>query len=199
MKKVRRQNDTAQTRSAIEAEAAKMIDAGGVNALSISKIAETLQMTHSNVYRHFPSKSALAAEIAVSWMSEMREACEAAVARKRSVRSRLLALVLAIREQLLRRANHPDPFSIFHFVLEHKPAEAIAHHIHRRALVVEIMVGAGWPRDQVTEQRALTILDGLRFFTDPHAMAAHKDADLTDRIENVVEMLGDYIERRPKK
>ena len=95
----------------------------------------------------------------------------------------------------MRRADDPDAFSIFYFVLKHKPAEALAHHIHRRNLVVDIMVGAGWPKNHQTEQHAVTLLDGLRFFTDPHAIAAHKHVDMDERIKNLVEVLGEHIER----
>ena len=95
MKKPRRQNDTGLTRSAIEAEAEKMIAAGGVSALSISKIAENASDDPRQCLSAFPLESALAAEIALNWMSEMRVACERAVARKRTARSRLLALVLS--------------------------------------------------------------------------------------------------------
>lgn len=190
-----RENDKAVTRNAIEAEAKRLIDEGGVNALSISKIAKTLKMTHGNIYRHFPSKNALAAEIAATWMRDMREACENAIADEQTVQGQLMALVTTIRGQLILRADHPDAFSIFHYVLEHKPAEAIAHHIHRQDLVVSIMTNAGWPKNPITENEALTILDGLRFFTDPYAMSAYRGQDMTSRIKKVVEMLSRYIEQ----
>lgn len=191
----KRQNDTTITRRAIEAEAAKLIETGGVSALSMSKIAATLQMTHGNVYRHFSSKGALAAEIAAGWMSEMRAACETAIADKGDVRARLLAFVLAIRSELMRRAEHKDALAIYRYVLKHKPDEAIAHHAHRRDLIVEIMTDAGWPDCENTNLQALVILDALRYFTDPEIMSAQRNADMTARIESVVQLLSTYIEQ----
>ncbi|MEL6663117.1 MAG: TetR/AcrR family transcriptional regulator [Pseudomonadota bacterium] len=191
----KRQNDTAITRRAIQAEAARLVEKGGVSALSMSKIAATLQMTHGNIYRHFPSKGALAAEIAAGWMAEMRAACEAAIAGPSDARSRLYALVRAIRSELMRRADREDALAIYHYVLKHKPDDAIAHHVHRRDLIVQIMTDAGWPKDEETNLQALVILDGLRFFTDPETVAAHRDADMTTRLEKLVAVLGTYIEQ----
>jgi len=192
---VRRQNDTSVTRAAITAEAARLVDKGGVSALSVSQIARTLTMSHGNIYRHFPSKDAIAAEIASQWMAAMREACEQAIQTPLTVRSKLLALVMAIRKELFKRADVPDALSIFNFVLEHKPEAAVAHHLHRRDLVVGIMTGAGWPSGPATEREAQTILDALRFYTDPHAVSAYWQADVSDQIERVVGLLTENIER----
>jgi len=191
----KRQNDTTVTRRAIEAEAAKLIEAGGVSALSMSKIAATLQMTHGNVYRHFSSKGALAAEIAAGWMSDMRAASETAISGQGEIRERLQALVLAIRAELMRRADHNDALAIYQYVLKHKPDEAIAHHIHRRDLIVEIMTDAGWPKTEETNLEALVILDSLRFFTDPEIMSLQIDQDMTARIGSVCRLLGVYIKQ----
>ncbi|MEM9385772.1 MAG: TetR/AcrR family transcriptional regulator [Pseudomonadota bacterium] len=196
MKKTRRQNDTSVTRRAIEQEAARLMAVEGVAALNLSRIADSLQMTHGNIYRHFPSKGALAAEVAAQWMVQMRTACEKAVARKRTVRSRLLALVLTIREQLMLRADDDDALSVYEFVLKHKPAEALAHHGHRQQLVATIMHQAGWPRTDHTAAQADAILDGLRFFTDPYAISLNAGIDLSARLESLVELLSDYIERK---
>lgn len=191
----KRQNDTTITRRAIRAEAAKLVEEGGVSALSMSKIAATLQMTHGNIYRHFASKGALAAEIATEWMSDMRSACEVAIAGQSDVRARLTALVMAIRAELMRRADQKDALAIYQYVLKHKPDEAIAHHVHRRNLIVQIMTDAGWPMTEETNLRALVILDSLRFFTDPESASAHRDADMTSRIENLATLLSTYIEQ----
>ncbi len=195
MSSPKRQNDTTITRRAIQAEAAKLVEAGGVSALSMSKIAATLQMTHGNIYRHFASKGALAAEIAAEWMSDMRSACEAAIAGQSDVRARLVALVMAIRAELMRRADQKDALAIYQYVLKHKPDEAIAHHVHRRNLIVQIMTDAGWPMTEETNLQALVILDSLRFFTDPESVSAHRDADMTSRIENLATLLSAYIEQ----
>lgn len=193
MARKKRENNTELTRTAIRNEAVKLINSGGTASLSISRVAETLNMTHSNIYRHFPSKSALAAEIAAIWMKEMRDACENSIAHKRSTRSQLLALVLTIREQLMLRAEVPDAMSIYRYVLAHKPEEALIHHIHRRDLIVGILVSAGWPQTKKTELHALTILDALRFFTDPPTVAANIGGDMQGRIERLVTLLSEHI------
>ncbi|MEL6362613.1 MAG: TetR/AcrR family transcriptional regulator [Pseudomonadota bacterium] len=151
-------------------------------------------MSHGNVYRHFASKDALAAEIAARWMEEMREACDLAVKRNRTVRTKLRALVEAIRSELFKRANDPEALSVFHFVIQHKPEEAIAHHLHRQGLVVSILRKAGWPPSPQTDLEALTILDALRFFTDPHAVAAYPDTDVSDRLARIIDLLAKHIE-----
>ena len=128
------------------------------------------------------------------WMADMREACERAINSKRTVKTRLLALVFAIREELYKRADDPDAFSIFHFVLEHKPEAAMVHHKHRQDLVVKILTDAGWPQTQETERGAQSILNALRFYTDPHAVSAYRNWDFTDQIEQLVEFLARAIE-----
>jgi len=193
-KSPRRQNDTQITRSAIQKAAERMIAEGGVSALSVSRLAQSLDMTHGNVYRHFPSKAALTAEVAAVWMREMRDACEAAVQRGGTVQERLFALVQTIRSQLALRTNVPDALSVFHFVLEHKPDEAIAHHQHRLSLVIDIMTDAGWPATgEKTEATALAVLDALRTFTDPNMFAHEGQTDISGRIEEVVALLTDYL------
>ncbi|MEO0883771.1 MAG: TetR/AcrR family transcriptional regulator [Pseudomonadota bacterium] len=191
----RRQNDTSLTRSAIQKTAERMITEGGVRALSVSRLAQSLDMTHGNVYRHFPSKAALTAEVAAGWMQEMREACETAVACGGATDDRLLALVLAIREQMALRASVPDALSVFHFVLEHKPKEALAHHQHRLGLVVRIMMDAGWPDTEDTNVKALAVLDAMRTFTDPNVFSTA--AETADRIKEVVGVLTHYIDHGP--
>ncbi|MEL7538183.1 MAG: TetR/AcrR family transcriptional regulator [Pseudomonadota bacterium] len=192
----RRQNDTQVTRDAIAEAAERLIVQGGVHALNISKIARELGMSHGNVYRHFSSKDELAAEIAMRWMGETRDACQSAVDIDAPAAERLRALVMTIRKQILSRANNPDAFAIYRFVLEHRPAEALAHHQHRRNLIVRILEDANFSTDQSLAAEAERFLDALRFFIDPFAMVAYRNVDMTARIEQVVDLLAGYIQSR---
>lgn len=190
-----RQNDTSVTRAAILRQAQHLTEKGGVDALSVSKVAKALGMSHSNVYRHFASKEALMAEIATVWMADMQAACEAAILRGTTTRERLSALVRAIRAELFKRAEDLGALAIFRFVLDHRPDAAIAHHTHRRKLVVQVLKSAGWSDGPEADEAALTILDAFRFFTDPHAISAYKDMDFGDNVERMAAFLADWIDQ----
>jgi len=168
-----RQDDTKITQSAILKAAEEIISQKGYDGLSVKKVAQSLSMSHANIYRHFSSKGDLIAAVAASWMKDMRDSSEAAISFDGPPEGRLT--------QLRLRSQNSAAIDIYRFVLKHRPEDALLHQRHRRALFGTIL--------GKSKLEASIIEDALRYFTDPATFLDAEGGDTQIRIENLCRFL----------
>ena len=185
----RRENDTSKTKALILASASKALVEKGMDGLTISGLARDLDMSHANVYRHFRSREDLVLAIADHWMREMRIACEASIQASGTPAHRLTQLILTIRNQITLRAENPNAAEIYSFVREKCPDRAIAHHAHRKKLIVEILKH-GVSADSASAQKGADIvIAAIEGFVNPFLIAAMADKDLKLTIKQLCRVL----------
>ncbi|WP_280878943.1 TetR/AcrR family transcriptional regulator [Streptomyces pseudovenezuelae] len=99
----RRERLRAQTLQEIEDESFAIIDAEGVQALSIAALARSMAMSAPAVYRYFPSRDALVAHLVTLSYRQLAAAMSQAVEGSRKApRTRVRLVVTAYRDWALR-------------------------------------------------------------------------------------------------
>src|SRR3954463_12469328 len=99
----RRERLRAQTFQEIEDSSFAIIDADGVHALSIAALARSMAMSAPAVYRYFPSRDALVANlITLSYQQLVAAMSQPLVGSRRAPRARVRLLVAAYRDWALR-------------------------------------------------------------------------------------------------
>jgi len=176
-----RENNTEKTKARILQASEAVIAELGFDNLTVTKVAQSLSMSHGNIYRHFPSKADLIAAIATIWMQEMRDACEAAIKDDAPAKVKLVSLIFAIREQLALRSTNPEALNIYGYVLLKRPEDARFHHRHRGQLFKSILV------DRTNLAPAFE--DAFRYFTDPNTFLQSQTDDVSDRIDALAALL----------
>lgn len=107
----RRARLRAQTLEEIEHRAFEIVDAAGADAVSLAAIAKAMGMSAPALYRYFPSRDALLAELVTSAYAGLSGALEqaAAGASRRAPAARLRAVAAAYREWALA---HPRRYTM---------------------------------------------------------------------------------------
>lgn len=99
----RRERLRAQTLQEIEDASFAIIDADGVQALSIAALARSMAMSAPAVYRYFPSRDALVAHlVTLSYQQLAATMSQAVEGSRRAPRARVRLLVTAYRDWALR-------------------------------------------------------------------------------------------------
>jgi len=99
----RRERLRTQTFQEIEDASFAIIDADGVDALSIAALARSMAMSAPALYRYFPSRDALVARlVTVAYEQLVAAMNEALAGSRRAPRARVRLLVAAYREWALR-------------------------------------------------------------------------------------------------
>ena len=109
----------------------------GVEKTNVVDIARALDMSHGNIYRHFPSKQALINAVAVRWLHAVTSPLQAiADDTARPAAERLAAWFDALRIIKRRKVqDDPELFRVHREVTGQSP-EAVEEHV--RALVGQI-------------------------------------------------------------
>ena len=167
----------------------------GAARTTIVGIAADAGMTHANVYRYFPSKTALFEEITAGWLqpleAKLREAADGADPAYDKLERMLLAVHRAYREKL-----DADP-ALFDLLIDSLTKERPAARKHRARVqseiqrVVEEGVASG-AFAMADRRRALALVfDASHRFIHPVALKLDRDAPmaaLAARFERVVSM-----------
>ncbi|WP_329213125.1 TetR/AcrR family transcriptional regulator [Streptomyces sp. NBC_01485] len=99
----RRERLRAQTLQEIEDTSFAIIDADGVQALSVAALARSMAMSAPAVYRYFPSRDALVAHLVTLSYQQLAAAMSQAVeGGRRAPRTRMRLVVTAYRDWALR-------------------------------------------------------------------------------------------------
>jgi AcrR family transcriptional regulator len=97
------------TRDALIAAATRLLDEGGVQAVTLRAVGHHAGVSHNAPYKHFASKQALLAAIAAAELRRERDALAAIVTGKHSPESVLRA---AIHQYVAWARNHPARFKL---------------------------------------------------------------------------------------
>lgn len=148
------------TRTRILGAAASLLRRHGADKLTVLDVAKQLRMSHANVYRHFPSKSALRAAVVEAWLGAVTEPLAAIAAGDAPPPARLAAWLAELAAIKRRKVlEDPEMFAGFHRVAEETP-EVVAAHVAALEAQVAAILAAG-------------LADGsLPKVTDPQADAA---------------------------
>jgi AcrR family transcriptional regulator len=97
------------TREVLIDVATRLLDKGGVQAVTLREVGHQAGMSHNAPYKHFAGKEALLAAVAARELLRQRKALAATIARKRSPESVLRA---AIHQYVAWALDHPARFKL---------------------------------------------------------------------------------------
>jgi AcrR family transcriptional regulator len=120
----------------------------GAEKTNVVDVAKALDMSHGNIYRHFPSKQALINAVALRWLHAVIEPLDAiAQNRSRSASKRLAAWFDTLRAIKRRKVlDDPELFRVHHQIVSQVPdvvAEHVATLIHHLELIIADGIASG--------------------------------------------------------
>jgi AcrR family transcriptional regulator len=121
--------------------AAELLRASGPDHVTVTEIARRLGMSHSNIYRFYPSKAALLEAVMAAWLGEIETALDAAVASVSAPSDRLAAYILALGDEMGARAGaDPQGFAAY-AALSERAVDAMGAHANAcRARIEAVLV-----------------------------------------------------------
>ena len=116
----------------------------GVEKTNVVDIARALDMSHGNIYRHFPSKQALINAVVVRWLEALTRPLAAITDDPaRPAAERLAAWFDAIRVIKRRKVrDDPELFRVHYEVVEHSH-EVVEEHVRTMLGQIEKMIAEG--------------------------------------------------------
>lgn len=165
-----------ETRERILVAAEALLRRHGLAKTTVVDVARALDMSHANVYRHFPSKAALRGAVAERWLKAISDPLEAFVQKKGPAAERLEGWVLALAAAKRRKVqSDPEMFAAYHALAE-ESEQAVAHHLATLRRQVEEIIRDGVARGefQVASPAAASTasLDATLRFHHPHHIQA---------------------------
>lgn len=97
------------TREALVEAAARLLDAGGVEAVTLREVGPAVGVSHNAPYKHFAGKQALLAAVAARELRGLRAALHESTSRKRSPR---IALRTGLHDYLSWAMRYPARFKL---------------------------------------------------------------------------------------
>src|SRR5215211_7356633 len=97
------------TREVLIDVATRLLDRGGVQAVTLREVGHQAGVSHNAPYKHFAGKEALLAAVAARELQRQREALKATIARERAPESVLRA---AIHQYVAWALDHPARFTL---------------------------------------------------------------------------------------
>ncbi|MCA1244702.1 TetR family transcriptional regulator [Stappia stellulata] len=123
------------------ATAAELLRASGPDHVTVTEIARRLGMSHSNIYRFYPSKAALLEAVMAAWLGEIETALDAAIASVSAPADRLAAYILALGDETGARAGEdPQGFAAYAALSERAVGAMGAHADACRARIEAVLV-----------------------------------------------------------
>ncbi|MFF2493534.1 TetR/AcrR family transcriptional regulator [Agromyces sp. NPDC058064] len=165
-------------RQALLARAWETIDAEGLDALSLRRLAREVGVSHGASARHFTDRTALLDAIAVAGFARMNETLAAAVASEPAFAGRLRAAGLAY---VGFAVEHPAILDLMYKAKHHPEASAELVELSRASMTAVIALVAeaqarGEIREGDVERQALVV------FAAVHGVAALATDDLLDGV-----------------
>jgi AcrR family transcriptional regulator len=172
----------------------------GVKRTTVVSIAAAAGMSHANVYRYFPSKTALVAAVLEQWLRPIEKGLRDIADGPDPARDKLERLLSAVHRAYRRKLDDdPEIFEIFSQAtasgegLARKHRNKVFSELHR--IVEEGVTGDSF---EVTDQRKAVLLigDALARFLNPAQVFLDRDAraeELEGRRDRVIEMVLDNL------
>jgi AcrR family transcriptional regulator len=141
-------------------------------------VARALDMSHSNVYKHFASKSALFDAVAERWLANVMAPLSKITADKKTpAPKRLKAWVRTLAEIKRKKVlDDPELFAVYRSITENAHAVVAAHMKHMHDELAEILrdgVREGAWRVSDPIKTAALILNATARFHHPAMVALH--------------------------
>jgi len=141
-------------------------------------VARALDMSHSNVYKHFASKSALFDAVAERWLANVMAPLSKITADKKTpAPKRLKAWVRTLAETKRKKVlDDPELFAVYRSITENAHAVVAAHMKHMHDELAEILrdgVREGAWRVSDPSKTAVLILNATSRFHHPAMVALH--------------------------
>ena len=116
----------------------------GAEKTNVVDVARALDMSHGNIYRHFPSKQALINAVALRWLHAVIEPLDAiAKNRSRPATKRLAAWFDKLREIKQRKVlDDPELFQVHHQIVSQVP-DVVAEHVATLVRHLELIITDG--------------------------------------------------------
>lgn len=176
--------------------AAEHIRRYGMERTSVTGIAEEAGMSHANVYRYYPSKTALFEEITADWLKPLEAGLRIIADAPDPAFDKLERMLLAIH-RTYRQKLEADPKIFRLFVCAAEKGAPIARR-HRSRIELElhrvIEEGAGSGLIEMKDAKAslLLVLDAMHRFIDPAAVGHDIDQprpQLEERAARALDLL----------
>lgn len=168
----------------------------GAGRTRIVAIAEEAGMTHANIYRYFPSKTALVDAVIGEWFKEVEAELNAIAGMPDPADDKLERMILAYsraqRDLLEREANL---FALYIAALDKKSVVVRRHRGRMRALVERVIeegIGTNHFIWASSERLVQFVFDVTWRFLDPYAVRADGNMPRTAvsaRLERVIKAL----------
>jgi AcrR family transcriptional regulator len=137
--------------------AADLLRASGPDHVTVTEIARRLGMSHSNIYRFFPSKAALLDAVMARWLGEIEEALDAAIASVSAPADRLAAYILALSDEMGARAGlDPQGFAAY-AALSERATTAMSAHADACRTRIEALLVDGMAQGAFAEGDAVAV------------------------------------------
>lgn len=132
---------TDSTRDRILDATVDMLRRHGPAKTGVVDVARALDMSHSNVYKHFASKSALFDAVAERWLARVMAPLSKITADKKTPAPKRLKTWLHTLAETKRKKVLDDPelFAVYHAITAESHDVAAAHIKHLHDEIVEIL------------------------------------------------------------
>ena len=135
----------------------------GAEKTNVVDISRALEMSHGNIYRHFPSKKALLDAVAHRWLHTLLGPLEAIVTdTKRSAAARLTDWFDALRKMKLKKLREDPELFRMHLYITESARELVDEHVAKLLNQVERIIAAGVTQGEF--HRTLNAKAGARAF-----------------------------------
>lgn len=151
----------------------------GVDRLTVVAVAREAGMTHANVYRYFPSKSALADAVSAQWLRALDALLTDAAGSPDPADDKLERMMVALAAALRDRAEvEPNLFRLFAEAFSEGRDVARRHRSRVRLLVervVEEGIGAGTFPVKSRERASALVFDAAYRFVTPQPVETDRE------------------------
>ena len=188
-----------ETTVRILTEARVLLRDRGADHLTITEIARRLGMSHTNVYRFYPSKADLLEKVMTQWLVEREDAVMNALDQLPSPPDRLAAYILAFDEEMRRCAlDDQAEFGSFAALCE-VAASAMDDHAKRCRARLEAILSDGIARGLFATANVSAVARAIDTATfclrHPKQVLARLDTASPEEAEDLVVLVLDGIRR----
>jgi AcrR family transcriptional regulator len=190
VKKFSRSPDALGTRELIAETARAHLRRFGEDRMTITGIARALGMSHANIYRYFPGKTAIIEAVLDRWLDRVEILIDELAAREGTAAVRIEGIVIEIhRRRRARFLQEPELFESFRRVIVSR-SDAVAKRQAKIAAVFAQLIQQGIDDGEfrpVDPAEAATVLeDATAFFLHPAVMPSALHNRGEERARNVV-------------
>ena len=162
----------------------------GEDKMTIIGIARALGMSHANVYRYFPSKTAVIDAVLDAWLGRVENLLKEIFRREGTAAERIERLVMEIHgRRSAKFRQEPELFESFRRVIVSRPA-AVARRQEKIAGVFQQLVEQGIEDGEFEPvnpmEMAAVLEDATAFFLHPAVMPSAMSNRGEERASNVV-------------